>query len=152
MGIIEYGEEILHILVSAGVVLLEFIGWCVLMVTTVKCLIGCFKKDPRVRINLGHGIALALEFKMGGEVLKTVIVHEWDELIVLGAIVVVRAAITFLIHWEVKNEEKHFEEEERHELEEERHHLEEERHHLEEERHHLEEERHELEKKTHYSK
>ena len=52
------------------------------------------------------GIALALEFKMGGEVLRTVVVREWAELGILGAIIVLRGALTFLIHWEIKNEEK----------------------------------------------
>ena len=55
---------------------------------------------------LAKGIALALEFKMGGEVLRTVIVREWSELAILGAIILLRGALTFLINWEIKNEEK----------------------------------------------
>jgi uncharacterized membrane protein len=41
---------------------------------------------------------------MGGEVLRTVIVREWNELLILGAIIVLRGALTFLIHWEIKQE------------------------------------------------
>lgn len=52
-------------------------------------------------------IALALEFKLGGEVLRTVIVREQAELIILGAIILLRGALTFLIHWEIKVEESH---------------------------------------------
>ena len=33
------------------------------------------------------------------------IVREWSELAVLGAVVGLRGALTFLIHWEIKNEE-----------------------------------------------
>ncbi|MBR1417718.1 MAG: DUF1622 domain-containing protein, partial [Synergistaceae bacterium] len=50
-------------------------------------------------------IALALEFKLGGEVLRTVIVREWSELVILGAVILLRGALTFLIHWEIKTEE-----------------------------------------------
>ena len=64
-----------------------------------------------VRLNLAQGIALALEFKMGGEVLRTVVVREWSELGILGAIIVLRAMLTFLIHWEIKNEKRETQEE-----------------------------------------
>ena len=53
-----------------------------------------------------QGIALALEFKLGGEVLRTVVVREWAELGILGAIIALRGLLTFLIHWEIKNEEQ----------------------------------------------
>ena len=56
-------------------------------------------------------IPLALEFKMGGEVLRTVVVREWSELGILGAIIVLRAMLTFLIHWEIKNEKRETQEE-----------------------------------------
>ena len=44
-------------------------------------------KRQLIRLNLAQGIALALEFKMGGEVLRTVVVREWSELGILGAII-----------------------------------------------------------------
>ncbi len=31
--------------------------------------------------------------------------REWAELGILGAIIVLRGVLTFLIHWEIKNEE-----------------------------------------------
>ena len=62
-------------------------------------------------VDTKQGIALALEFKMGGEVLRTVVVREWSELGILGAIIVLRAMLTFLIHWEIKNEKRETQEE-----------------------------------------
>ena len=77
------------------------------------CVTGCLAQHdgeklflPGVRLVLAQGIALALSFKLGAEVLRTVIVREWNELMILGAIILLRAALTFLIHWEIKNEEK----------------------------------------------
>ena len=43
---------------------------------------------------------------MGGELLRTVIVREWNELLILGAIILLRAALAFLIQWEIKIERK----------------------------------------------
>lgn len=100
-------EEVFEIIVQLGVLVMECVGVTVLMVTTMKSIWGCLKKDPHVRLTLAQGIALALEFKLGGEVLRTVIVREWSELAILGAIIVLRGALTFLIHWEIKTEEAH---------------------------------------------
>ena len=102
---IERIEEIFQIVVQCGILLMECVGVTILLVTTVKSIWGCLKRDPHVRLTLAKGIALALEFKLGGEVLRTVIAREWSELAILGAIIVLRGALTFLIHWEIKTEE-----------------------------------------------
>ena len=57
-------------------------------------------------ISLGKALALALEFKMGAEIVKTVIVRDLKELGILAVVVVIRAALALLIHWEMKNERK----------------------------------------------
>ena len=107
MELLEQIEIIFKLIVQYGVLFMECVGVVILMVTTAKSIWGCIKRDPHVRLTLAQGIALALEFKMGGEVLRTVIVRETNELIILGAIILLRGALTFLIHWEIKNEEKH---------------------------------------------
>ncbi len=99
-------EEFFHIFVQYGILVLEAIGVGVLLYTAVKCLIKWLKKDEHAQLSLAKGIALALEFKLGGEVLRTVIVRDKEELFTLGAIVLIRAALTFLLHWEISTEEK----------------------------------------------
>ena len=89
--------------------LMELFGLFVLVSTAVRCFIRWIKHDDTIRLTLAQGIALALEFKMGGEVLRTVVVREWAELGILGAIILLRGVLTFLIHWEIKNEKKEFE-------------------------------------------
>lgn len=91
-------------LVEICVIALEFIGLVVLMFSAFKSVWGLVQRDPHVRLSLAEGIALALEFKLGSEVLRTVVVREQSELLILGAIILMRAALTFLIHWEIKNE------------------------------------------------
>lgn len=99
-------EYILRYVVEYSTLLLEFFGICILVFTAVKCFIFWLKKDESIRLQLAQGIALALEFKLGGEVLRTVVVREWAELGILGAIILLRATLTFLIHWEIKNEKE----------------------------------------------
>ena len=90
-------EMILRYVVEFSTLLLEFFGICILVFTAVKCFLFWIKKDESIRLRLAQGIALALEFKLGGEVLRTVVVREWAELGILGAIIALRAALTFLI-------------------------------------------------------
>lgn len=99
-------ESLLRYIVEFSTLLLEFFGICILVYTGLKSFVLWIKKDDSIRLALAQGIALALEFKLGGEVLRTVVVRDWAELGILGAIIILREALTFLIHWEIKNEEK----------------------------------------------
>lgn len=49
---------------------------------------------------------MGLKFKMGSKILRTVIVRDWHEIGTVAGIIALRAALTFLIHWEIKEEEK----------------------------------------------
>lgn len=55
-----------------------------------------------VKFQLANGLALSLEFKMAAEILKTVLVRDLTELTVLGAVIILRALLSFLIHFEMK--------------------------------------------------
>ena len=106
-GFISVLEDILYAIVQISTVIMEFFGVCVLLYSAVKSFIDWARRNnANIRLNLAQGIALALEFKMGGEVLRTVAVREWAELGILGAIIVLRGLLTFLIHWEIRNEKK----------------------------------------------
>ena len=103
---LENTEHILTYTVEICTTLMEFFGIVILVFTAIKCFVGWIRHDSKLRLNLAQGIAIALEFKMGGEVLRTVVVREWTELGILGAIILLRGVLTFLIHWEIKNEEE----------------------------------------------
>ena len=74
------------------------------MTTVFKSVWNYFHKERHVKLMLAQGIALALEFKLAGEVLRTVTVRNWNELAILGTIILLRGAITVLIHWEIRTE------------------------------------------------
>ena len=104
-GIVKFLEEVVHFAAEFGIAATELAGIAILLITVVKSIIGYFRKDDHIRLDLAEGIALALEFKLGGEVLHTVITRQWEELGILGAVIALRAALTVLLHWEIKNEE-----------------------------------------------
>ena len=94
---------------SAG--LLEMIGILIIIIGSFRALIRLFqcliKKQPfHVVVDLGKALSLALEFKMGAEIIKTVIIHNLNELAILGIVIIIRALLAFLIHWEIRLEEK----------------------------------------------
>lgn len=98
-------ELCLTYIVDFGTILLELFGVIVLIFTAIKSFIRWFRRDVKLRLYLAQGIAISLEFKMGSEVLRTVVVREWEELGILGAVILLRGLLTFLIHWEIKHEE-----------------------------------------------
>ena len=99
-------ETVFEWIVQYGILLIESIGVAVLLITVIHGVVEWVQHKELLRLDLAEGIALALEFKMGGELLRTVIVREWSELLILGCVIVLRAAMTFLIHWEIKLEKQ----------------------------------------------
>lgn len=98
-------EELLNSLVNTAIHLFELVGVVVLIVAGVCGVVNYIRQDPMVRLKLAQGMALCLEFKLGSEILRTVVVRDLKEIAIVGAIIALRAALTFLIHWEIKNEE-----------------------------------------------
>ena len=58
------------------------------------------KNKPDVKSGLANGLAFGLEFAMSAEILKTILVQSWDDILMLGAIIVLRIALSLLIHFE----------------------------------------------------
>lgn len=98
-------EDLLDVLVTNAIHLFELVGVIVLIVAGIRGVVNYVRHDPMVRLNLAKGMALCLEFKLGSEILRTVIVRDLSEIAIVGAIIALRAALTFLLHWEIKNEE-----------------------------------------------
>lgn len=107
--IVTFLEDIVKYTAEIGIRLVELAGIMVLLITAVQGIIQYFRHDSSVRLKLAEGIALALEFKLGGEVLRTVLARDWNELAILGAVIALRGALTMLLHWEIKNEKREHE-------------------------------------------
>lgn len=99
-------EQVLRYMINYGILLFEYIGVVVLIIDGIQGVIGYIKKDPHMRLNLAQGMATALSFKLGGEILRTVIVQTFEEIAIVACIILLRSALTFLIHWEIKHMEQ----------------------------------------------
>ena len=104
-------KEVLYMLAEIAASSLELIGILIIIIGSfralirlVKCLVK--KSHFRVVVDLGKALSLALEFKMGAEIIKTVIIHNLEELAILGVVIVIRALLAFIIHWEIRIEGK----------------------------------------------
>lgn len=103
------GIELLNIVLEAGVrlgiLVFEFMGVAVILWTSFISFYKYLRHKTDTRLYLGKGLAMGLEFKLGSEILRTVVVREWQEIAIVAGIIALRAALTFLIHWEIKQEE-----------------------------------------------
>ena len=98
-------QQILNVIVEFAILLFEYIGVGVILAAGVRGLVNYIARNPKTRLVLAKGLAMGLEFKLGSEILRTVTVREMRELLFVAGIIVLRTALTFLIHWEIKNEE-----------------------------------------------
>lgn len=91
---------------------LELFGIFVVTFTSVRSFIHYLalqfghNAKYNIKYELASGLATGLEFKMAAEILKTVLVHTVDELMILGAIILLRALLSFMIHIEMRAENK----------------------------------------------
>ena len=100
-------DNVLHFIAEITVSTLEMVGIIIIIVGSVKSIVHLFadsKHKHNIIIDLGKTLALALEFKMGAEIVNTVIVRDLAELGVLAVVIALRALLSLLIHWEIKIE------------------------------------------------
>lgn len=101
----EFLHEILKVIVELAIIVFEFMGVGVIIAAGLCGIVNYLRRDSLTRLKLAKGMAMGLEFKLGSEILRTVVVREFHEIAIVAAIIALRAALTFLIHWEIKNEE-----------------------------------------------
>ena len=115
-GFIHGYHDILKSIANISIYTLELVGIAVVIIGAIRAVVQAVraanhKASQNLVITLGKHLALALEFKMGAEIIKTVIIENISELLVLAFVIVLRAALAFLIHWEIKAEKKDLSEE-----------------------------------------
>lgn len=105
-------EHYIELLLPEIVSVLEIMGIIVISVGCSKAFYHYMKayltnRQYPLRIELANALALGLEFKMGAEILKTVLVRSMSEIMILGAIILLRALLSLMIHFEIKAENEH---------------------------------------------
>lgn len=100
-------ERLLHFLIP----ICELMGAAVVAVSVAAAFVRYLRllithRTGDVQFRLAAGLALSLEFKMAAEILKTVLIRELHELLTLGVLILLRAVLSLLIHWEMHHYEK----------------------------------------------
>lgn len=106
-------EDVLIAIVPYIIHLMESMGVFVIVYSAIKAFLQYARNlfdfsDDSIKIELAKGLALALEFKLGAEILKTLTIRTLDEMLVLASIVVLRVILTFVIHWEIESDTKRY--------------------------------------------
>ena len=65
--------------------------------------------DPResIRLQLGRSLALALEFQLAADILKTAVTPTWDDIGKVAAIILLRTILNFFLEREIEGVERH---------------------------------------------
>ena len=101
-------EHLLHEYLPVVIHIIEIIGIFIIVTGALKAfkeyLIAFFKdgNTSELRHDLGTAMVTGLEFKMAAEILRTVVVRTWQEVAMLGAIVVIREILFFFINRDIK--------------------------------------------------
>ena len=104
MVVYEGFENLMQHIVEVAILFFEFVGVIVIIISGLKGFYYYICRRPDMKLTLAQGLAVGLEFKLCSEILKTVIVRDFKEIATVAGIIALRAALTFLIHWEIKQE------------------------------------------------
>lgn len=111
-------EKVIHDILYYVIWFIELVGIGIIVFGTIYALYKLFYHKVKslknkenvgssVKLTLANYLALGLEFMLAAEILRTVTTNrEISEIIVLGAIIILRAAMSLLIYWELSYEEK----------------------------------------------
>ena len=96
--------EIIYIIVECGEIIFNVISLFILFSTGIKGLYHYFKHKKNTTYEILEGSAGGLTFLLIGEVMHTIIVRDLNSVILVGGIVLMRVALTLLVHYEMKLE------------------------------------------------
>ena len=102
-------EELINKFLPFFISLLELMGIIVVLIGSFKAfytyIIHLFKNsNVPIKSKLANTLATGLEFKLGAEILKTVLIKNVEELLIIAAVSLLRGFMAFIIYWEMKNE------------------------------------------------
>jgi uncharacterized membrane protein len=90
------------------IVALELVGLLIIIYSSIMTLSRFVKlkyqqTSTDIRIRLGRGISFALMFYLGAEILRLILIREYKDLFIVGAIIVLHVIVSVLIAWEVSH-------------------------------------------------
>lgn len=103
-------EELLNKYLPLLINILEIMGIIVVIIGAItafyKYIVSVITQENfPIKYTFANNLAMALEFKLAGEILKTVLIKSIDELWIIAAVSLLRGFLALLIYWEMKNEQ-----------------------------------------------
>lgn len=100
----ELFEKYLPILID----IFELMGIFILLIGTFTAfyhyiLKRFFKRNFNIKYEFADAMVTTLDFKLAAEILKTVIIKDLNELIILSSVFVIRIIMTFVLEKEMKS-------------------------------------------------
>lgn len=104
-----YLEHLINSFLPTVIHTLEIMGIIIITIASIKAFYNYMRslftaENYSVKYELGNALATGLEFKLGAEILKTVLIRNIEEIWILAAIILLRALLAFIIHMEIKAE------------------------------------------------
>ena len=92
-------------------VILELIGAAIIvyisLITFYKFLrLNYYKTSTELRIRLGRGIAMGLQFYLAAEILRLITIRDTEDIYIVGAVILLHVIVTVLVSWEVHHSVK----------------------------------------------
>lgn len=85
---------------------LELLSVIIIVYSTFVAFYKLFKHQSYARVYLLHGQSIGLTFKLGSEILRTVVARNIDDIWEVALLIAIKAAMVLLIDWELKSIEK----------------------------------------------
>lgn len=109
-------EHFLELIIPYITGALELIGVAIITISAIRGVYKFFKngfnfKDDEVAISFAKAMSLSLEFKLAAEIIKTVVIRDLDEFVILASVAILRVVLTFVLHWELQSGAKNMENE-----------------------------------------
>lgn len=100
-------EEVLPYIIGAIEIIGVVVIFCSAIIAFIHYIQNTFlKKHLDIQHGLAQGLAMGLEFEMAAEILKTILIQNMEEIYILGGIIVLRIALSLLIHFENRAHKK----------------------------------------------
>lgn len=104
-------EHFLEMIVPYVAGVLEIIGVLFIIVGVVYALYKLISRRNRVetrhvKLILSEYMTVALDFLLAAEILYTIVVGSWSDIVLIAAIMIMRVGLTALLHWEISILEK----------------------------------------------
>lgn len=89
-----------------SILILEAIGVVLILFAGIRGVVEYARHRTGAQLRMASAMAFALEFKLGGEILRTVLVRELSEIFIVGCIIALRGILNYLIHRDIHEQQK----------------------------------------------